>query len=282
MGSDKDDNSRALDQFYTKPEVAKICIEFLKQNVLPQNRCIFLEPSCGTGSFSLNLENCVSVDLDPKIENAKKGDFLTLSKTELNISHENLEVCTVGNPPFGPVCSLAVNFFNHAATMSDTICFILPRSFKKVSIQKRINKEFHLLAEKGISENSFIHKGLDYDVPCVFQIWQRRKGDIRQISESRESEFFEFVQADGAQASVRRVGVNAGKASRDTFKSKTSHYFIKLKDDKLSIDKVIEKINSLDFPEKHNTSGPLSISKAELVALIDPALKAMNEAAQIS
>ena len=74
------ENADKLDQFYTKPEIAKFCIEFLKKNIPEASRAQFLEPSAGNGSFSKNLENCLSFDIDPKSSEIIKADFLKLKK----------------------------------------------------------------------------------------------------------------------------------------------------------------------------------------------------------
>ena len=43
------------EQFYTDPEVAKFLIELLDQEIGLKNFDVIVEPSAGTGSFSLNL-----------------------------------------------------------------------------------------------------------------------------------------------------------------------------------------------------------------------------------
>ena len=40
-------------------------------------------------------------------------------------------ILIVGNPPYGKNCSTAINFFNHAVTISDFIAFIIPKTFRK-------------------------------------------------------------------------------------------------------------------------------------------------------
>jgi hypothetical protein len=44
----------------------------------------------------------------------------------------------------------------------------------KDSLQKSFPLRFHLLFEIDIPDNSFLVDGVEHDVPCVFQIWQKR------------------------------------------------------------------------------------------------------------
>ena len=124
----------SLDQFYTKPEVAKLCCDLIDFSEYEK----ILEPSAGTGVFLdlLPSEKRVGIDLDPKHDEIVEQDFFLYKGTE------NL---VIGNPPFGRVSSLAIKFFNHAATFADTIAFIIPRTFRRVSVQNKLNLHFHLV-----------------------------------------------------------------------------------------------------------------------------------------
>ena len=133
----------SLDQFYTKPEVAELCcnlMDFSKYNKI-------LEPSAGTGVFLelLPEDKRIGIDLEPKHPEITKQDFFLYKGTEDLV---------IGNPPFGRVSSLAIKFFNHAATFADTIAFIIPRTFRRVSVQNKLNLHFHLVED---IELSLIH-----------------------------------------------------------------------------------------------------------------------------
>lgn len=66
--------SRILDQFYTPPKEAKRLISLLNLNLYDT----IIEPSAGTGSFSLNIKhpNVIAYDIDPKHKSIKKQDYL--------------------------------------------------------------------------------------------------------------------------------------------------------------------------------------------------------------
>lgn len=248
-----------LDRFYTKLDVVQLC---LKELDLSQYEMI-IEPSAGDGAFSLNIPNCLSYDISPAHDQITQADWFKLDKTQF--SHNSL---VIGNPPFGEQNSLSINFFNEAASFCDTIAFILPRSFKKVSVQNRLNLSFHLIKEVDLPDNSFLLNGNEYDVPCVFQIWKRNSVLREKIKLKTTTDFFSFV--DSSQASIRipRVGGNAGKATLQLQGAKTSNYFIK-NNTKMSDEEFVLFINQLYFPSIAYTVGPKSLSKGELIAIFE-------------
>lgn len=263
-------------QYYTKPEIARMCVT----NVDISEFDLIVEPSAGYGDFYKLLPESRSfgLDIDPKIDSLKKGNFFDYQFDNA----KGKKVMVIGNPPFGKNSKLAVDFFEHSAKYADKIAFILPRTFRKPTITNRINLNFRLEKEIILPENSFYIENLDgskedYDVPCVFQVWTKFSHPRKKIVEPLTHPDFEFVSRPDADIMIRRVGVQAGKVfdsvGPDETGSKTaSHYFIKLKDSrsrdifkamwnrefKPSVDP-----NKMGF--KYDTSGNPSISKAELV-----------------
>ena len=157
-----------LDKFYTKPDIAKQCYNFLKQFYPSLDNEMFLEPSAGSGNFLPLLKQYEAYDIAPEGDNIIKADFLSL------VLSRN-DYITIGNPPFGKRSKLAIDFFNHAAKFSKIIAFIVPVSFMKWGVHKELNSDFSLQAYMYLPENSFTDKGKDFSVRCVFQIWTREK-----------------------------------------------------------------------------------------------------------
>ena len=154
----------SLDKFYTKPNIAVQCYNFLKQFYPSLDDEMFLEPSAGSGNFLPLLKQYEAYDIAPEGDNIIKADFLSLT---LN----RYDYITIGNPPFGKRSKLAIEFFNHAAKFSKIIAFIVPVSFMKWSVHKELDPKFKLQAYMYIPKNSFTDKGKDFSVRCVFQIW---------------------------------------------------------------------------------------------------------------
>lgn len=257
--------AREFDQFYTEPGVAKTCISFAKDVLAHLEFERFVEPSAGTGAFSSQLGSaCIALDIDPKQEGIIQADFL-----EWQPSESKRPQLVIGNPPFGKNASLAVRFFNHAAGFAGAIAFIVPRSFRKASIQNRLDQNFHLVASLPLPENSFLFGGKPYPVPCDFQVWERRN-ELRPVEklQCRHSDF-EFCQREEADFAVQRIGANAGRI-KDVADagSKSSHYFIRATGAPDDLHDLRNCFEQLDFDAvRLNTAGNPSIAKSELVAL---------------
>jgi hypothetical protein len=243
------------DQFYTKESVAKTCIA--KLLTIPEiDTYTWIEPSAGNGVFLNNIPNPIQkigIDIDPKEPSIQQQNFLSFHPT----SKKNL---VFGNPPFGRQASLAKKFIKHSSTFSSIIAFILPRSFLKPSMSNAFPLDFHLIHTQNLDKNSFELNGNPYDVPCIFQIWEK-KDDKRPKEIKIKETGFKYVTSDFDLA-FRRVGGLAGKCySSGTF-SKQSHYFLKFDEQyQPFLDEICLQINQHEFPE--NTLGPKSISKTE-------------------
>jgi len=249
------------DQYYTKPCVARECIQSIKDTIKDHKSYQWIEPSCGNGSFL--TKECIALDIDPKHEKVLKQDFL-----EYTPSIEK-PILIYGNPPFGKQSSLAKKFIKHSASFASVsvIAFILPRSFVKPSMNKAFPKHFHCLFTKELEKDSFEVNGEAYDVPCIFQIWQ--KCDEERVKDIFEEPVgFTYVkQTDPYDISVRRVGINAGTTLLKGKKvSAQSHYFIKL-NDITKKDKIVTEMNEHTFPS--NTVGPRSLSKGEINVVLN-------------
>lgn len=242
-----------LDKIYTKVEIAEWLISLCQID----NFKTIIEPSAGNGSFS-NIIKCLAFDIEPEDEKIEKADFLML-----DFSKVEKPVLVIGNPPFGRQNNLAIQFIKKASTFADCIAFILPKSFKKQSIKNRIPLNFHLKFEIDIPDNSFTLLRKEINIPCIFQIWDK-KDTLREKEKRLHPKFFAFVNKNLANMSFRRVGIYAGKASLDLNKSKQSHYFIYTKNP----NELVEKINSIKWNQE-NTVGPRSISKQELIKALE-------------
>jgi len=259
------------DKYFTSPRVVREC---LKSIDLSQYDHI-LEPSAGCGSFFSKLPKGKShgIDLFPDIPSVVKLDFYSIGKViELLDLHPNKKkkYLSVGNPPFGKACSMAIAFFNGCAVFSDSIAFILPRTFRKPSIINRLDNNFVLEYEKLIDKNSFyiLDPNSDtlvseYDVPCVFQVWHKSETKREKIQTITKCKEFGFVKKNEADFAVRRVGVKAGDVYDPAKCSPESHYFIK--ENVVGVRKAIANIEWDYFSPKYDTVGNPSISKDELI-----------------
>jgi len=267
---------RAHDQFYTCSETARYCVE----QVLALPCCrdpdiVFLEPSAGAGAFLelLPADSRLGLDIEPRHPEVLEQDFLAY---ELPDTLAHRPVVVVGNPPFGRNASLAVRFVNQAARIGDVIAFILPKTFQKTSTVRRLDPHLHLIAEYELPAFSFVFEGKPWDVPCTFQVWERR--DELRVDEEGvfTHDDFTFVRRSEAQFAVRRVGRSAGIVIRDFANySRMSHHFVRAHDPEA----VIDVLNQVDWTAiRTRTAGVPCVGKEEIVRMYS-AQKASTAAA---
>jgi predicted RNA methylase len=256
-----------LDKFYTKKNIVEICIYLFKQYILIDNNCVIIEPSAGNGSFIHSIKsltnNYLFYDISPENSEIITQDYLEINTESIKKTYKDKKIHILGNPPFGRQSSLAIKFIKKSCEFCDTISFILPKSFKKESLKNKIPMNFHNILEIDLPVNAFLVNEKEHDVPCIFQIWEKK--DIkRNIIEKEIPIHFKFVKKyETPDISFRRVGVNAGKIDINIIdKSEQSHYFIKFI--KNTIEENIKQLEKLHF-DFNNTVGPKSISKPEVV-----------------
>lgn len=267
-------NRNTIDKYYTKDDVVELCLNFVKNYIEINPEDLIIEPSAGNGSFikgiKLITNNFKFYDLEPDNEEIIKQDYLLYEHDIIKETFSKIHI--IGNPPFGRQSSLAIKFIKKSCEFCDSISFILPKSFKKDSLKKKIPLNFHLIFEIDLPNNSFLVDGVEHNVETVFQIWEK-KDELRTIIKKEEPLNFVFVgKTENPDISFRRVGVNAGiiDVSIDK-KSIQSHYFIKFTNGK-SITDNINKLSTITY-DFNNTVGPKSISKQELIFKFNPLLE---------
>ena len=261
-----------IDKYYTKDTVVDLCINLIKKNIEINSDDLIIEPSAGNGSFIAGIKSLTKnykfYDLEPNNAEIIKQDYLLYEYNSIDI---NNKIHIIGNPPFGRQSSLAKKFIKKSCNYCNSVSFILPKSFKKDSFKKIFPLNFHLISEIDLPENSFLVDNKSHDVPCIFQIWEK-KAINRLVKTKLEPIHFIFVKkTENPDISFRRIGINAGRIDNNVEdKSVQSHYFIKF----INGISTIENINKLSkiIYEFNNTVGPKSISKQELIFKFNPLL----------
>jgi hypothetical protein len=262
-------NRNTIDKYYTKDSVVELCLNHVKKYIQIKPGDLIIEPSAGNGSFITGIKSLTSnynfYDLEPENDEIIKQDYLLYNYTDIRDKYDNIHI--IGNPPFGRQSSFAIKFIKKSCEFCDSVSFILPKSFKKDSLRKSFPLNYHLMFEIDLPEKSFLVDGIEHNVPCIFQVWQKKTHN-RTIIEKLEPDGFMFVEkTDNPDISFRRVGVNAGTIDNNiSKKSIQSHYFIKFLEMKngKSINDTIKKLSAIIY-EFNNTVGPKSISKQELI-----------------
>lgn len=245
--SDKND----LDQYYTNDELAKR-LSSIVLSLYPNMS--YVEPSAGTGAFSKNFASITSYDLEPKFNSCIKANFL-----EIKINNHEGSIF-IGNPPFGKNSSLALKFLNKSASVAKAVCFILPLTFKKMFFQEKVDRSFHLVYEEMLGKKSFILDGEPYDVPCVFQIWEKMSEKRPELAV--QDIYLKEVIKEEADFALRRVGGKSGKILEGLDHSKSSTYFFK--ELQPGVKKALLEIQDELVKQSQYTAGVRSISKNEI------------------
>lgn len=253
-------DARALDKFYTKPAIAQACVARFQAwtgLALSSHPHPIIEPSAGSGAFLPFLPaQALAYDIAPEHPQVRQADFLALG-----VPHKSV---VIGNPPFGRVCALAIRFFNHAAGQAEHIGFIVPRSFEKDSIIRRLHPDFLCVGQWVLPPDSFHLDGQPYSVPCCFQAWSRSAPPrCRRLGPLTHPDFA-FVERHQAHFAVQRVGARAGTIKPEfAHVAASSHHFIRATGDARIL---AHHLATLDLHAlAARTAGNPSLSKREIV-----------------
>lgn len=263
-----------LDKFYTLPSYSKKCIDKVIEIYDISNFDLIVEPSAGNGSFLHQIpnDNKIGMDIHPEHPDIIKQDFFTYSPPT-----DKSNILVIGNPPFGKVSSLAIKFFNHASKWSNVIAFIIPRTFRRVSVQNKLNNEFHLVYDEELPNKPCCFSP-PIMVKCCFQIWERKsiKRELVDLPTSHNDwDFLSLGPLDkknqptppkNADFAMRAYGGKIGEIRVDNLEElrpKSWHWF------KSNIDKteLISRFNQLDYSNSLNTARQNSMGRGELVNL---------------
>ena len=172
--------AKDLDQFYTHPKIGKRFVEKIDELYDLSSFDHVIEPSMGEGFIydHLPTTNRIGLDIEKNHPDCLEGDFLKWNPEKSGIEYEPLlgqtpSIGFVGNPPFGRSSGLAIEFFEHCANYSDMVSFIIPRTWMKYVIHKRLPSDFGLYWQAILPDAAFILNGKPYEVRCVAQCWSR-------------------------------------------------------------------------------------------------------------
>lgn len=262
-----------LDQFYTRPDLADAYVAGLLDRWRDPS-VLFVEPSAGTGAFLKPLmdagRNVCAFDIEPKAPGIHQADFLATEGVDWNLTClvvDHSAVVVVGNPPFGKNACTAVKFFNKAAVHADEIAFIVPRTFRKRSLQKRLHAKFHLSDDSDVEPDAFVRFGEPHDVPCAWQVWTRRTDDRIMPCPPPVDHLIDYTTPLAADFAMRRVGFYAGRVVTENILSlsETTHYF--MRELAHGVIDALRRVNWIDLARQ--TAGVRSLSKTEIAFKLD-------------
>jgi hypothetical protein len=273
-----------LDKFYTNPDIVDRCINLISSIYTWSNFDLIIEPSVGSGNFFYKIPsiNRIGIDIEPDIvdSNIIKQDFLTYIPSNCKTN-----ILVIGNPPFGKISSLAIQFFIHASKFSSVIAFIVPKTFRRISIQNKLNPLFHLLLDEDIPIKpcSFTPK---MSVKCCFQIWTKK--DIKRNliivpSKHIDWNFLPYGPNDknnqptppiNADFVLRAYGGKCGEIKiNDLNKLRPkSWHWIK---SNIDVEVLINRFKKIDYSISTNTARQNSIGRRDLIILYNDFINAI-------
>jgi hypothetical protein len=239
------------EQFYTPLELARTLVERVEAVLGSLQGKTVLEPAGGTGSFieavrAKGAKEVISFDIEPLHEGVSLGSFL-----DQQLSQKNL--ITISNPPFGRNNALSVPFFNHAAGVSDAICFIVPRSWRKWSVTNRLDLNFELVFDQDLSIDYVDSTGeLISDksrLATCFQIW-KRSSSTRTPVKVKDMGVIEKVSHEQADVSLTIFGYGCGNLKQNFERvPNTTQLFLKLHHPK-----ALAALESVDFSQFYKST----------------------------
>jgi len=252
------------DQFFTRPEIAEKFANWIIQHNIVTGRVI--EPATGSKDLAKHFPGIEMYDLFPQSPDITAQDFLTS-----NMGYKE-GTTVVMNPPYGNNSALAIKFFNKAAEIADHIAMIVPRTFRRPSIQNRMAAQFHLVDEFVLPRNSFYLAADDkmrpYDVPAVAQIWSKKDEERELQKPQKTSQQFKFVKPEQADFAFRRKGRRAGQVV-DNPEGTNPNSFYYVKGDQ----RVLNAFKNVDWTQLGNdVMGARSISMSDIVKAVEQKL----------
>ena len=270
----RDVREEGLDKFYTVPLVVDKCLTIIQNNYDWNDWDLIIEPSAGNGSFYSKIPCChkIGMDIFPEHPDIILHNFFDYIPNE-----DKKRILVIGNPPFGKISSLAIKFFNHASKWCNVIAFIIPRTFRRISVQNKLNDYFHLVLDEEIptKPSSFEPSMM---VKCCFQVWEKRSTKREFVKLETMHEHWNFLSfgpndengqptpPNDADFAFRAYGGKCGEIRENDLhllRPKSWHWI------KSNIDKdvLLERFYSLDYSNSLNTARQNSFGKGELVLL---------------
>jgi hypothetical protein len=232
-----------------------------------------VEPSAGKGVFYKLIPTDVRIglDLEPKYDGVTRMNYFDF------IPDSDKKYAVVGNPPFGKISSLAVKFFNKSAEYANTIAFIVPRTFKRTSVQNILNMNFHLIYNMDLPIKPCCFEP-NMSAKCSFKIWIKKNVKRSKQIYDKTHKDFNFVKhgpkdEDGQPTpptdvhfAVKSYGSNCGVIQNDGLEKlrPKSWHWIK---SNICVIELKKRFKSLDYSISKDTVRQDSLGQQELIHL---------------
>lgn len=260
------------EQFFTQRETAQKLSEWMQQQSWFKTVTEIVEPSAGDGVWLDHLNVNQAFDIDPKDPRVQQADFLatSLAQTKCRLF--------VGNPPFGRMGKLALQFIKKAALEGNYIAFILPASFGKETVLNRVPRFMHLIYQLELLDETFRFEKDGKKIPVVFQVWEKRDYPREILKKKLKTDDFIHIKTgsvatgsappapQNADFAICTHGSGYGKiltANLTTLNSRTHRFFTAV----APVNEIVGTLQGVDWKEfAKYTVGPPCISVKEIMS----------------
>jgi predicted RNA methylase len=255
------------EQYYTPEALANSLMNQVEEALGALAGRTILEPAGGTGAFieaakAAGAKEILSFDIEPLHPQVQPGSFL-------DQQIEQSDLITISNPPFGRNNALSIPFFNHAAKVSEAICFIVPRSWRKWSVTNRLDLTFEKISDFDLDIDYVDSKGHPISskkrLATCFQIWKRASVPRTRIR-VKDLRVIQKVSASDADVSLTIFGYGCGKLKTEfEQKPNTTQLFLKL-----IHPKALDALQAVDYSRFYkNTAYTEALSLQEINYLLN-------------
>ena len=176
-----------IDAYYTKPEKARECVEWLEER-FDLSKYQVVEPSAGDGSFLPWLpDDTIALDLHPKAPGIIQADYLHWHPP---ISDRPYFV--IGNPPYGRCGRLIRAFVEHSMTYAGYVAFLLPHVYSKPRKPGGSNTMLLNAHRIGSIDKSYPFDDVDwtgnYEI-ASFVLYQKKMGYVEPMINMKYNNF---------------------------------------------------------------------------------------------
>lgn len=240
------------DKYYTSPDLAEYCVNKTKEIIGEENITEYIEPSAGSGVFLDILDKedkpYLAYDIEPEDD---KGRIIKQDYLSLDLEYKNGR-CIIGNPPFGFMTKLIIQFYKKSIQLGDYISFIMPVSFKD-NIKQVVDFDLIYSEDLGLRQYS------DRYIHCCLNIYKRpdnglNKRNVNKIK-LKDLEIIEIRMGNKKCDKYDYAICSWGSVGKEITKPNTKQYakefYIKIHNEKYK-SQIIKLLKEVDWIKEYS------------------------------
>lgn len=266
------DAKKINDQYFTKPETARWCLDLIKDHYDLEGKTAF-EPACGGGVFVAASEDeglkWKTNELFPQEGREGTYDFednflKSKDQQELETAFGRYDF-VITNPPFGNGSRMAKDFVHNALKIANVVGMVLPKACRRDHFIDTLPPDVRIVEDRNLEDKDFtefiLPDGSEKKVGCIFMVFSHVKGYVRKQRADYHEEGYTGksdgnVPPEWATHFVPLIYNHAGKLVKvgsDHPKPALSNYYMALSKKQA---KALEDFSMMDVVARTRTSYP--------------------------